>query len=299
MSHDIELGALVLRDGLLLVVRQPAGSWGLLGGPLPPDADADEAMDDFLRACGVNAPAVEEDFIQTVYMQREGRHLVYNLYGPTEWTGEPTAPGDAELRWVSLPELPALPVEPQLLDAIYEVFGLKESAGEDAVLAAVASAVGNAMEEGAVNAAAGQPVPSTNGAAGAQPRFASRREAGLDVLGTLNATQGEKAARGMYDMFGTLTDDVLEYALGDVWADEAIDRRTKSLQVVAIVASQGHAGPLRSHINGALNHGATPEQIAQTMRLVAAYAGFPAALEAWRVMEKVFAGRGIKLGAKQ
>jgi 4-carboxymuconolactone decarboxylase len=298
---NIELGALVVRDGHLLLVRR-AGVCVLPGGPLPPDADADDTMDALLQAYGVRTPAVEEDFIQTVYLQREGHHVVYNLYGPTEWVGEPR-PGDGEgLEWVSLAELATLELEASLHDAVLEVFGLKEPAGDDGLMTAVASAVGNAMGEAVSDVVSGVSKQSANGAhvAAAKPSapFASRREAGLDVLGTLNATRGEKAARGMYAMFGALTDDVLDFALGDVWADDAIDRRTKSLQVVGIIAAQGHAGPLRSHINGALNHGATPEQIVQTIRLVAVYAGFPAALEAWRVMEKVFAGRGIHLEAK-
>ena len=61
----------------------------------------------------------------------------------------------------------------------------------------------------------------------------------------------------------------------------------------SLSAMGGRQGPLRSHINGALNHGATPEQVIETLKMVSIYAGFPAALEAWPVMEAVFAQRGI------
>jgi 4-carboxymuconolactone decarboxylase len=88
--------------------------------------------------------------------------------------------------------------------------------------------------------------------------------------------------------------DVIDFALGQVWSHPALDRRTRSLQVVAMLAAMGGKhGPLRSHLNGALNHGATPEQLVQTLRMVAVYAGFPAALDAWPLMEEVFAARGI------
>lgn len=295
MSHDIQLAALVVRDGRLLLLRDATGTWKLPAGPLPDDADADEAMDAILQAHGINAPAVEEDFLQTAYLEREGRYTVFNLYGPSGWTGEPIAPAGEELGWFDVADLDTLEMDPQVRNAIYEVLGLKET-NDDALLSAVASVVGEAMEQ-VVTETPAQPAGNGSGASTSRSsRFASRREAGLDVLGTLNATDGEKAARSMFDMYGPLTDDVLDFALGEVWADDTLDRRTKSLQVVAIIAAQGHAGPLRSHINGALNHGATPEQIVQTLRLVAVYAGFPAALEAWRVMEKVFASRGIKIG---
>jgi 4-carboxymuconolactone decarboxylase len=88
---------------------------------------------------------------------------------------------------------------------------------------------------------------------------------------------------------------VIDFALGEVWSNAALDRRTRSLQVVAMLAALGRTGgPLTAHINGALNHGAAPEQVIQTLRMVAVYAGFPAALEAWPVMERVFEQRGLQ-----
>lgn len=284
MSQRIELAALVVREGRLCVVRTEAG-WTLPGGVLPEGHDVDAAMDEVLERFGIHAPAVEEDFLQTVYLQREDEtQTILNLYGPTEWTGEPSAPDGGELGWFGLAELPAIEMDAQLQNAVLEVLGLAGPATneDERILAAI--------NEGLPPAAR----PHRHA-----PRFTSRREAGLDVLATLNATDGEKAARRMYRTFGALTDDVLDFTLGDVWANDAIDRRTMSLQVVAMIAALGHAGPLRSHINGALNHGATPEQLVQTMRLVAAYAGFPAALEAWRTLEKVLAGRGIDLNGGQ
>ncbi|MGE5594490.1 MAG: carboxymuconolactone decarboxylase family protein [Hyphomicrobiales bacterium] len=281
MSQLIELAAIVAREGKIFLVRS-GDSWLLPGEPLADGADVDEAMDAVLERFGVRTPAIEEDFLQTVYLRRNGVHSVLNLYGPTEWTGEPSDPDGRESAWFGLGDLPTLPMDHDVRKAVLEVLGLAQPAGDDELLAAIGQELGAAAPDG-------------NGTR----RFASKREAGLDVLGTLNAMDGGKAAKSMYDMYGALTDDVLEFALGSVWADEAIDRRTKSLQVVAMVAALGQSGPLRSHINGALNHGATPEQLVQTMRLVAVYAGFPVALEAWRVMEKVFASHGIKLeGAK-
>lgn len=286
MSQRIELAAVVVREGRLCVVRTAAG-WELPGGVLPEGHDVDAAMDEVLERFGVHAPTIEEDFLQTVYLKHEHEgHTILNLYAPTEWTGEPQAPDGRELGWFGVGEIAAVDMDAQVRNALLEVFGLAGPAANDdeRVLAAV--------NEGLPPA----PPPPHQHA----PRFATRREAGLDVLGTLNATDGETAARGMYHMYGALTDDVLDFVLGDVWAGDALDRRTKSLQVVAMIAALGQAGPLRSHINGALNHGATPEQLVQTMRLVAAYAGFPAALEAWRTLEKVLAGRGIDVsGARR
>jgi 4-carboxymuconolactone decarboxylase len=67
----------------------------------------------------------------------------------------------------------------------------------------------------------------------------------------------------------------------------------RSLQVVAMLSALGRTGPLRSHVAGALNHGATPAQIVETLRMVSVYAGLPAAIEAWEVVAAVFRERGI------
>jgi 4-carboxymuconolactone decarboxylase len=63
--------------------------------------------------------------------------------------------------------------------------------------------------------------------------------------------------------------------------------------VVAMLAAAGHHASLKSHIGGALNHGASPDAVIEAMKMVAIYAGFPAAVAAWPVMEEVFAERGI------
>jgi 4-carboxymuconolactone decarboxylase len=127
-----------------------------------------------------------------------------------------------------------------------------------------------------------------------------RRARGLDVLRTLRGGgDPQAAATAMERTQPEIAGDVIDFALGEVWATPALDRKTRSLQVVAMLAALGRtAGPLTSHINGALNHGATPADVAETLRMVAVYAGFPAALEAWPVMEQVFEQRGIPRPAR-
>ena len=282
MSQRIQLAAIVARDGLLYFRRPKAGGpWELPCGPLPDGHDVDAAMDEVLAQHGVNAPAIEEDFVRTSYLGPAGAGIVLNLYAPTEWRGEPEAPDGFEGAWFGLAEVEDLDMDDEVRSAVLEAFGIGEVPDSDMEILA-------AMNEG---------LPAVGTPHQHAPQFQSRRDAGLDVLGTLNRMPGERAARQMRAMYGELTDDVLEFALGSVWASPALDRKTKSLQVVAMIAAQGGgaAGPLRSHINGALNHGATAEELVETMRLVAVYAGFPAALEGWRVMEKVLAGRGHKL----
>ena len=122
----------------------------------------------------------------------------------------------------------------------------------------------------------------------------TRRQKGFDVLGTLGKTDPSVAFERMKAQYPELAADIVDFALGEVWSDTTLSRRERSLLVVAMLSAMGgREGPLLSHLNGALNHGATPDEIVEALRMVSVYAGFPAALEAWRVMEDVFRSRRV------
>jgi alkylhydroperoxidase/carboxymuconolactone decarboxylase family protein YurZ/ADP-ribose pyrophosphatase YjhB (NUDIX family) len=128
MSGAIHLGAIVVREGRLLLRRPGAGGhWELPGGRLLPEHDdVDAAMDAILGDMGVDVPAIEEDFLQTVYLPAGDGHVVYNLYAPTEWTGEPAAAPGHEHGWFGLEELADLPMNDVLRATVLEAFGLRE-----------------------------------------------------------------------------------------------------------------------------------------------------------------------------
>lgn len=278
MKQDIRMAAILERDGRLFLVRAaPDAPWELPGGALPPEKDdVDAEMDAILARLGVMAPAIEEDFLQTHFIPADDGQIVYNVYAATEWTGDPAVEPGVGAGWFSLEDLRAVAMDDHVRNAVFEAYGLREPEDQDAKI--MAALAGIKLEEG--------PAPA--------PAFSDRRSAGLDVLRTLSGTDPVAAADRMLKTQPELAGDIIDFALGEVWSGAALDRKTRSLQVVAMLAAQGRTGgPLTSHINGALNHGATPEQIVETLRMVSVYAGFPAALEAWPVMEKVFEQRGI------
>ncbi len=75
-------------------------------------------------------------------------------------------------------------------------------------------------------------------------------------------------------------------AWGGVWARPGLDRRTRSLLTVAMLASLGHFEELELHIRATKNTGATPQDVAEVIQQVAVYAGMPAANHAMRVAKK-------------
>lgn len=285
MSKAIELAAILAREGRLLLLRaRPEDDWVLPGGIFPADCeDMDAAMDAILEAIGVRAPAVEEDFLRTVHLpDPDGGRRILNLYGPTEWAGDPQAPGGEETAWFTLEELEEVAMEQALREAVLGVFGLGPPEDDDGLLASIAADSADLLA-----------TPLTH-RRGPPPEF-DRHAAGLDVLRSLGGGRDPEAeAERLASAYPELAGHVVDFALGEVWSDPTLDRRTRSLLVVAMVAALGgRPGALRSHLHGAFSHGATAEEIVETMRMVAVYAGFPAALEAWPVMEQVFARRGV------
>ena len=282
MKQDIRMAAILERDGRLFLVRSaPDGPWELPGGVLPPENDdVDAEMDAILQRLGVMAPAIEEDFLQTHFIPADDGQMVYNVYAATEWSGDPTVTPGTGSGWFTLEDLRAVAMDDHVRNAVLEAYGLREPADEDALIIAALAGIAGGEE------VAEAPRPATP---------SDRRAAGLDVLRTLRGGgDPQAAAEQMMKVQPEIAGDVIDFALGEVWSGSALDRRTRSLQVVAMLAAQGRTGgPLTSHINGALNHGASPAQVVETLRMVAVYAGFPAALEAWPVMEKVFEQRGI------
>ncbi len=82
---------------------------------------------------------------------------------------------------------------------------------------------------------------------------------------------------------------ITEGAWGSVWSRPGLDRRTRSLLTVALLAALGHHEELAMHIRATRNTGATPDDIKEALLHVAVYAGVPAANTAIRIAKQVYA----------
>jgi 4-carboxymuconolactone decarboxylase len=72
-----------------------------------------------------------------------------------------------------------------------------------------------------------------------------------------------------------------------VWAREQLSLRQRSLVVCATLTTQDKPTELRFHVQAALNNGLTFEELEELMVTVIAYAGFPTAVEGFRVLRDV------------
>jgi 4-carboxymuconolactone decarboxylase len=80
---------------------------------------------------------------------------------------------------------------------------------------------------------------------------------------------------------------ITETAWGSVWARPDLDRRTRSLVTIAILAALGRE-ELALHLRASRNTGVDPREIAEVLLHVAVYAGVPAANTAFSTAKKVF-----------
>lgn len=100
---------------------------------------------------------------------------------------------------------------------------------------------------------------------------------------------GRSLAAGADDEFlRSIQQLTTEVGWGKVWARPGLEKKTRSFLSIAYVAPQGREHELRTHIRGALNNGATEQEIKEVLIQSAIYCGFPTALESFRIAAEVF-----------
>ena len=80
---------------------------------------------------------------------------------------------------------------------------------------------------------------------------------------------------------------VTETCWGDVWSRPGLDRRTRSLVNLAMLTALNRMTEFGAHVRGARRNGCTEQEIQEVLLQTAGYCGAPAALEAFRMAEKV------------
>jgi 4-carboxymuconolactone decarboxylase len=112
----------------------------------------------------------------------------------------------------------------------------------------------------------------------------SRYDTGMrvrrEVLGDAHVDRAQARQTSLDADFQRL---ITEMAWGSLWARPDLDRRTRSLVTIAILAALGRADELALHIRATENTGATASEIAETLQHVAIYAGVPAANTAFAI----------------
>jgi len=86
---------------------------------------------------------------------------------------------------------------------------------------------------------------------------------------------------------------VTQYCWGDVWSRPGLDRKSRSLLNLGMIAALNRNEELATHVRGAINNGMTKEEICEAFLQVAVYCGMPAGLTSFKVARQVFKEMGI------
>ena len=102
----------------------------------------------------------------------------------------------------------------------------------------------------------------------------------------------ERAFTGLTPFTEPLQQYITRNAWGDVWQRPGLDLKTRSLITVAMLVALGKQQELKGHVRGALNNGATPEELREVMLHATVYCGFPTAIDAFRSVTEVVQSQG-------
>ena len=95
-------------------------------------------------------------------------------------------------------------------------------------------------------------------------------------------------------LFPDMNEIILGTVYGEIWNRPALDKRSRSLCMVAVALGMPEAQQnLRLHIRGALANGLSKEEILEVVLHVAFYAGFPRVVASLGTVFDVFKEAGL------
>lgn len=113
-------------------------------------------------------------------------------------------------------------------------------------------------------------------------------EAGLDMRRqVLGADHVARSLGNVSEFSRPIQELVTEYCWGEIWSREGLPPRTRSLLNLVMLTALNRSHELAVHVRGAVRNGVTEAEIQEALLQTAVYVGAPAALESFRVTEKV------------
>ncbi|MDX1432171.1 MAG: carboxymuconolactone decarboxylase family protein [Gammaproteobacteria bacterium] len=120
-----------------------------------------------------------------------------------------------------------------------------------------------------------------------------RYETGLAIRSeVLGKEYVDRAVQGADDFNRDFQNLVTEYCWGEVWGDDTLSRRDRSLINLAMLAALGRSQEFELHFRGALRNGCTRDELKATLTQITIYCGVPAGVESFRLARKVLAEQG-------
>ena len=110
--------------------------------------------------------------------------------------------------------------------------------------------------------------------------LATRRE----VLGDAYV---EQSLGNAHDFDWPMQVAVTEWCWNDTWNRDGLDRRSRSILNLGMIAALNRPREFKAHVRGAINNGLMPGEIREICLQIATYCGMPAGLDAFRLARDV------------
>ena len=98
-----------------------------------------------------------------------------------------------------------------------------------------------------------------------------------------------RASAGVTALDAAFQDYITRNVWGGIWTRPGLPRHTRSLLTLAITAALAREGEFALHVRATRNTGVLPEEIAEVLLQVGAYAGVPAANHALKIAKEILA----------
>lgn len=115
-------------------------------------------------------------------------------------------------------------------------------------------------------------------------------EKGLTIRRAVLGTEYVDQALASADEFTQpLQELITRYCWGEIWGRPTLDRRTRSIINLGMIAALNRPHELKLHVRAALRNGLTRTEIREIFLQVAVYCGVPAAVDSFRIAREAFA----------
>lgn len=110
----------------------------------------------------------------------------------------------------------------------------------------------------------------------------SRWQKGFETYQALSGN-----AENIFEPMGDLGDLILEFGFGDVYGRDTLAWRERQISTMSIQIAQGHLPQFRLHVQFSHHIGITVAEMEELIIHTVPYSGFPAAMNAWKVLEEL------------
>ena len=126
------------------------------------------------------------------------------------------------------------------------------------------------------------------------PRNKKLYDEGMKVRkAVLGAAYVDTSMASADDFMMSFQDVTTEYCWGYVWTRPGLNKKTRSMLNLAMLAALNRPHEIKLHVRGALTNGVTKDEIKEIFLQVAIYCGVPAGVDSFRIAREVFKEMGV------